>query len=87
MRVIEYCDLDIIRPDRILLKVYYNRFVGKYIWRDFNDQILKGTTAFDYIMTRTPLMFGFRYRSVVDVEHSPDSSTYEFDVKKIDNTP
>lgn len=86
MRRIEYCDIN-ITLDRIFIETHYFGAVGKYIWRDFNDQILVGTTSHDYILTKLPLVFGYLNSSSIGIEHFPDSSIYEFVAKKIIYNP
>lgn len=86
MRPIEYCDIN-ITPDRIFIKTHYFGEVGKYIWIDFNDQILVGTTSHNYILSKLPLMFGYLNSSSIGLKSFPGFSIYEFLAKKIIYNP
>ena len=84
MRYIEYCDLDILENDKIMmLRIYRQSFVGKYIIRDFNDQILVGTTSHDFIFSKVPSIFWYRCIDVITVTNFSNCNLYELSVKKI----
>lgn len=77
MNNLEYCDLDIMSQKRILLRIHIN---GKYILRDFNDQILVGTTVNDHVYSKSFLMFGYR---MIMLNDAPEIGLYDCKVKKI----
>jgi hypothetical protein len=75
---LEYCDLNIMSSNRILLKFYNNNILGKYIVRDFNDQILKIGGDFPECLLFGYIITGFRESYCED-----DFSVWDFQVKKI----
>lgn len=87
MRAIEYCDLNIMSNNRILHTVYKNQFISKYIMRDYNDQIIKGTTAYDHVFWWATLMFGYKIDGMRNIDTSKDFTQYDLRVKKIVYNP
>lgn len=80
---LNYCDVNIMTNNRMILKTYAEPFVGKYIWRDFNDSILKGSTKYDYIIYRIPHMFGYKAVRARETYRCSDFYVYDLQTFKL----
>lgn len=75
-----YCDVDIITDTRLLLKIYKKSFIGKYIWSDFNDNIINVSVGSDYII---PLIFGYKTIRYRDFYYNDDYQVSDLQTSKL----